>query len=60
MLLEKFRTFDGVMIQAVDNKALFKHCAGDDVVTSSKQKFIVDLLFMHGVISLKIQTHRNV
>lgn len=62
MKIEKFRTKKGLMIRALDknDKALFKHCAGADTVRSSKQKHVIELLFLHGVYVVEELKHSSI
>ena len=55
MRLERFNTFDGVMIRAYyrADKALFKHCAGDEFILEKDAGIVTNLLFIHGVTSIE-------
>jgi len=62
MKLERFRTFNGIEIRAFDSrdKALFKHCAGDDSVSSRKQKQVHEMLFIHGAGVIQTVNHPSI
>jgi hypothetical protein len=51
MIIERFRSFDGIEIRAFDKKdaLIFKHCAGEVSVSSRHFKKVSELLFIHGV-----------
>ena len=62
MKIERFRTFDRIMIRAFEkkDKALFKHCAGADNVCSRKQRKVHEMLFIHGVTTIETVDHKSI
>ncbi len=62
MKLEKFRTFDGILIRAVDEKdrALFEHCAGDTTVHIRNEEKLHAVLFIHGVAGICTVHHHSI
>ena len=62
MKLERYRTFDGIMISALEkeDEALFHHCAGAYSVGWRKQKEVTRLLFIHGVTDVEIVDRKSV
>tara|TARA_R110000772_G_scaffold253676_1_gene369410 strand:- start:298 stop:513 length:216 start_codon:yes stop_codon:yes gene_type:complete len=62
MKIERFNTFEGVMVRAYysTDRALFKHCSGDDSVAEKDMGIVEGLLFMHGVTSIETVTGASV
>ena len=62
MKLEKFKTFDGILIRALDEKdrVLFEHCAGDTTVHIRDEDKLHTCLFIHGVIGICTVHHHSI
>ena len=62
MKLERYRTFDGIMIHAPreEDEVLFSHCAGAYYVSERRLEEVKELLFIHGVADVEIVDHRSV
>lgn len=62
MKIERFRTFDGIKIRALDKKdnTLFEHCAGDKSCSGRKLKQVTEMLFIHGVTCVETVDHESI
>lgn len=62
MKLERFRSFDGLEIRALDKKdaRLFEHCAGGVSISSKYEKELYEMLFIHSVGIIVQSDHSSV